>query len=134
MKKEGAGKEAPDNSFGPFGERIATEHLIAEGYAIRERNWHQGHYEIDIIAQQGSTIVFVEVKSRRGDYQDPLESVDRKKISRIVSAANVYMQMAELDFDTRFDIITLTGTPENYKLEHIEEAFFPPLISPRQKG
>lgn len=121
------GDGAHDNGMGPYAEQLASDHLVTEGYAIRERNWRMGHLEVDIIAQKGTTIVFVEVKSRKGDYQDPLESIDAKKIQRTCRAADVYMRQLDADFEARFDVIAVTGTRERHTLEHIPEAFFPPL-------
>lgn len=119
--------EAP-NGLGPFGEEKAVEHLLKEGYVIRERNWKAlNHAEIDIIAQIETTIVFVEVKSRRGTFQDPLDAVTPAKIRKITQGANVYMKMLDYDFDVRFDIITVRGNMRDYELEHIPEAFMPPL-------
>lgn len=121
-------KDLTEKGLGPFGERVAAEFLIKEGYTIRERNWHcRNKKEIDIIAQLGTLIVFVEVKSRSGTFQDPVEAVTRKKIGHIVSAANVYMNMLEYDFDVRFDIISVTGNYKEYHIEHIPDAFIPPL-------
>ena len=71
---------AQHNQLGKWGEEIACEKLITEGYAICERNWRVGSYEIDIIAMKGNRIVFVEVKTRSNDYVDTLESIDNKKI------------------------------------------------------
>ena len=50
--------------IGDFGERIAVRYLRLHGYTVKERNWHSGHAEIDIIATNLSTIAFVEVKTR----------------------------------------------------------------------
>ncbi|MCM1377081.1 MAG: YraN family protein [Clostridium sp.] len=117
-----------DNELGQFGEEMAMEHLMKEGYVIRERNWRaKNHAEIDIIAQYGEMIVFVEVKSRSGTFQDPLEAVTPKKIRKIISGANIYMKMVEHDYSYRFDIISIKGTPDHFELEHIPDAFIPPL-------
>lgn len=119
-------EEAKD--LGVFGENVAAEHLIKEGYVIRERNWRcVNKTEIDIIAQTGTTIVFVEVKSRSGTFLDPLDAVTPGKIRKIVSAANSYMKQQDYDLDVRFDIITVKGSTQEYQLEHIPDAFLPPL-------
>lgn len=108
-------------------ERLATEHLIVEGYTIRERNWRAGHLEVDIIAQLGNTIVFVEVKSRSGRHRDPLDAIDSKKIRNLMRAADRYLKMQEDFFDARFDVITIVGTAHDRKLDHIPDAFVLPL-------
>ena len=56
---------AERNSLGKWGEQVVVDHLVAEGYAIVERNWRLNHLEIDIIATRGNEIAFVEVKTRR---------------------------------------------------------------------
>lgn len=116
-----------NSEFGKFAESVATDYLISKGYAIRERNWRCGKLEIDIIAQLGITMVFVEVKGRSGEWEDPEEAVTRKKIRRVCNAADSYLQQLEFDFFYRFDIIAVTGTMESYTLEHYEDAFLPPL-------
>ena len=119
---------AQHNSLGQWGENLACEKLITEGYAITERNWRCNHWEIDIIAMKGNRIVFVEVKTRSDDYVDPLESIDRKKIIYLTRAANVYIQMYNIPHEPQFDIILIVGSPEKgYQLEHIPDAFMLPL-------
>lgn len=118
---------ATHNEFGQWGEQLACEKLIREGYAIVERNWRLHHYEIDIIATRGGRITFVEVKTRNDNSGDPLDAIDRKKIRHMASAANVYMQYSRNHLEPQFDIIGITGSPQKYELEHIEDAFLPPL-------
>ncbi len=116
-----------NKSFGNWGEQIAVDTLVAAGCAIVERNWRMGNYEIDIIAQQGSFMIFVEVKTRASGYVDPLQAVDKRKRARIVAAANVFLRNLDQPFDYRFDIITIIGTPAGYTVEHIPDAFYPSL-------
>ena len=124
-------KNNVSNRIGKAAEKISTEYLIKQGYTIRETNWRMNHLEVDIIAQKGDMIIFIEVKARNGKHDDPLDAVDAKKIKHLVKAANVYLQSETYDYDCRFDVITLTGTPDEYVLEHIEDAFIPPLQSMR---
>ncbi|MDE5808545.1 MAG: YraN family protein, partial [Muribaculaceae bacterium] len=107
-------------------EKIAAEWLLSHGYVIRNCNWRIGHtVEIDIIAELPGTIVFVEVKARKGDVINPIDAIDEKKIRKIVRGANIYLQALEKLFKYRFDIITVTGTPDNYTLDHFPDAFYP---------
>lgn len=117
------------NDTGHWGESIACEKLIVEGYAICERNFRIGHYEIDIIAMKGNRIVFVEVKTRSSREQDPLEAIDNKKILRLTRAANAYINAYNIPHEVQFDIIAISGTPDNYTIEHIDDAFFAPLTT-----
>lgn len=118
---------AEHNKLGTWGERVACELLIADGYAIMEQNWRMGHYEIDIIASKGNRIVFVEVKTRADDYVDPLQAVDIKKQTRMGRVANAYMQYYDIPLEAQFDIILIIGNEESYRIEHFADAFLPPM-------
>jgi putative endonuclease len=120
---------AQHNILGKWGEDIACQKLIIDGYAIVERNWRCSHYEVDIIAMKGDRIVFVEVKTRQDDFVDPIDAINRRKILNIVRSADAYIRMKNIPHQAQFDIISIIGTPENYKLEHIPDAFDPPLMS-----
>lgn len=118
---------AEHNKTGQWGERLAVELLVKKGYAIVQTGWRMNKYEIDIIAMHGTRIVFVEVKTRSSLEDIPEYAVDRKKINRIVAAANTYMQTNDLPHEVQYDIIAVSGTPQNYRIEHIEDAFRAPL-------
>lgn len=120
---------ARHNETGQWGEDLACEKLITEGYAINQRNFRIGHYELDIIAMKGNRIVFVEVKTRSNPDSDPIEAIDSKKIMRMTRAANAYVTAYDIPHEVQFDIITIVGTPDDYKLEHIPDAFFAPLTT-----
>lgn len=115
------------HSLGRWGEQIVVDHLVAEGYAIVERNWRLNHLEIDIIATRGDEVAFVEVKTRRDDGCNPLEAINRTKISHMVSAANAYMRAARLPLRPRFDVASVVGEPHGYTLNYVADAFLPPL-------
>lgn len=121
------------NQLGKWGEQIACEKLVAEGCAIRDRNWRMGHYEIDIVAMRGSRVVFCEVKTRSDDHFDPLEAVDSRKMTRMVAAAAVYMEANGLQMlEPQFDLFGICGTPgSGYTVEHIADAFEIPLTTYR---
>lgn len=129
MSKKSREEDESKKGFGAAAEQAAMEHLLSEGYVIREQNWRpkNSHLEVDIIAQLDDTIVFVEVKARTPDGLDPVEAVDLKKQRRLVKAAEIYLGSQPFDFYYRFDIIAVTGTPEDFTLEHIPDAFLPPL-------
>lgn len=118
---------AQHNKLGEIGEQLAAEYLMKKGYTIRETNWRAGHDEIDIVAQHNANLVVVEVKTRSDDFIDPLLAINRKKISNLVKAARAYMSQAEVTMPVQFDIITIVGTPDDYKIEHFADAFYPPL-------
>ena len=118
---------ARHNETGRWGEDIAAEYLAANGYAIADRNWRCGHYEIDIVAYKGARIIFVEVKTRSDNDEDPLEAVDKDKTSRLIRAAVVYINAYEIDHEIQFDLIAINGISSDYTIEHIPDAFIPPL-------
>lgn len=117
---------AEHNLLGSKGEMLASRFLLDKGYAVHHHNWRSGHKEIDIIAQERDTLVFVEVKSRTSDaYGDASDAVTEQKIRRLISAAQTYILRNGIDLNFRFDIITVIGSCEPYTIEHIEDAFRP---------
>lgn len=119
---------ATHNDLGAWGEQIARDHLIAEGYKVMERNSRVAAGEIDIIAVKGNRMIFVEVKTRSTNLDDALDAIDDKKIRRIVRAADSFLQRFSIPYEYRFDIIAVIGSPEKgHTLTHIPDAFFPPL-------
>ena len=79
---------ARHNDLGKWGEQLAADLLVTKGYAIAERNWRAGNMEIDIVAMKGARIVFVEVKTRSDGGFDPADAVDRRRVMRMVRAAD----------------------------------------------
>lgn len=119
---------AHHNDLGQWGEKVAREYLITRGYTIIEQDTRKGFYELDIIAIKGNRIIFVEVKTRSTGAFDPLEAITPQKINRICSAANSFVIHYQYPHEVQFDIIAITGTLENgYNIEHIPDAFVPPL-------
>ena len=117
---------ADHNDLGKMGEELAVNYLIQKGYQILERNWHNKHKEIDIIAKDGGTLVIVEVKTRQSDsFGEPDLAVTRQKQKYLVYAANTYVYSKGLDLDIRFDIISIVFNQGNPIIDHIEDAFLP---------
>ena len=93
-------------------EAAAAKYLKERGYEILVRNFCGRNGEIDIIAKEGGTLVFAEVKYRKSsDYGMPQEAVDRRKIGRIVRTARYYLLKEGLPEDTpcRFDVVMILG-------------------------
>ncbi len=121
---------ARHNELGKWGEQLAVDLLVTKGYAIVERNWRAGNLEVDIVAMKDNRIVFVEVKTRSSGFVDPLDAIDRRRVSRIVRAANSYVKAYNIPHEVQFDIIIIIGAPEggdSPQIEHIPDAFLPPL-------
>lgn len=116
-------KKERDAAFGKFAEQMAAEYYIKEGYSILERNWRLNKTEIDLIVQKGNVIVFVEVKARNLDDEDPVNEVSRDKRKRMIHASDVYIGALKGEYDYRFDIVGLAGNFNSYELEVLEDAF-----------
>ena len=117
------------SSLGRKGEDLAVSFLSDKGYRIRNRNWKAGRLEVDIIAETGEFIVFVEVKTRSEDFlQSPQDSVTRDKQSSLVLAADSYIRWFDISKQVRFDVITVIARGQTLTIEkHIEDAFYPTL-------
>ena len=115
-------------SLGQKGENEAALYLEKRGYRIRHRNWKSGKLELDIVAENSEYIVFVEVKTRTGEFIiQPREVVPNQKQKSIIYAAEGYIKRYSLDKESRFDIITIVSKDNTFEIEHIEGAFYPTL-------
>jgi len=113
------------NEFGKEGEELATAYLVKKGYLIICRNYRYLKAEIDIIALKGNTIAIIEVKSRSSAYFENIaETVSKKKIGLLVSAADYYINTNKFDREVRFDIITILKENDKFLIEHFEDAFY----------
>ena len=119
---------AKHNELGKRGEHIARKFLEAKGFEILETNWRNEKDEIDIIAKDHDELVIVEVKTRStGYFGDPSEAVGKAKEEFIIRAAEAYIEMHDLNMDTRFDIISIITNSNEENIEHIKDAFYPEL-------
>jgi len=112
--------------LGSFGERVAVAHLEEKGYQIRETNFRVREGEIDIVAEHGDTLVFVEVKTRRGDSMgEAKEAIGWRKAQALLQAAEKYEHRHQrLPPGRRIDLIAIDLTPDGelFSVEHIEGA------------
>lgn len=93
-------------NIGVKGEKAACAFLKKAGYKILERNYRKKYGEIDIIAQKGDTVSFVEVKTRgTKEYGLACQAVTKHKINRILKTAHTYIKENKIDFNYSFDII-----------------------------
>ena len=94
---------------GARAERLAEEFLRERGMRILARNFRTRFGEIDLVAQDGETVVFVEVRSRSSDaFGTPQETVTVAKRRRIIRTARAYAQSRSLDAPLRFDVVALS--------------------------
>ena len=119
---------ASHNEYGNLGEEAAVNYLRTKGYIILDRHWRTGHKEVDIVAETEGTLVLVEVKARRSEWQcRPMDVLTPMKIRNIVQAADAYVRYKRLDMPIRYDLITISGTAPNLRINHYEEAFYSPV-------
>ena len=111
---------------GKKGELAAAKYLKNNGYKILEKNYRKIYGEIDIIAQKGENIAFVEVKTRKSDvYGTPSEFVTVSKQRKIKKTAYTYIQEKDLDAEFTFDIIEVYLKLNRIeKINHIVSAFY----------
>lgn len=114
---------------GRIAENMACNYLKKNhGLVLLDRNYRTPHGEIDLVMEDGDTMVFIEVRSRtRENFLQPLESIDHKKCMRIIRSSEYYLQRNVSNFNRlekcRFDVVTLTGPLETARLEWIKNAF-----------
>ncbi len=117
---------APRQRLGRWGEGVAATHLEALGYTILARNWRCTVGEIDLVARDGETLVFVEVKTRRGrDYGAPEEALTPRKAGKLLQLGEQYCYEHGLeDVAWRIDLVAVELDPRGLLLrcEHIPNA------------
>jgi len=124
---------AEHNILGKDGEVAAVEYLKERGYQILQTNWRLGSYELDIIAKTEDELVIIEVKTRSGvSITNPEDAINNQKIKHIISATDYYIKFFDVDLPARFDIISVIGSPPNFEIDHIEDAFYPPVTVRRR--
>jgi len=112
--------------IGAHGEELAAKHLAAKGYRLLDRNWRWRQGEIDLVAEKGGEIVFVEVKARRShSFGTPEEAVTLAKQRKLIRTAQAYLlRQGKPQARWRIDVIALDLNVEGevVRLEHLENA------------
>lgn len=116
-----------NRTFGDKGEQLAKAYLEKSGYEIMDMNWTFGKAEIDLIAYKNRQIIFVEVKTRSGNYfGNPEDFVIIPKQSQMAYAAEEYIYVMGHQGEVRFDVISILFDKQgHHTLNHIEDAFWP---------
>ena len=117
-------------AVGRRGEALAAAYLQQRGYGIIASNWRCAAGEIDIIATDAHELVFVEVRTRRGDLRGRAEeSITRAKQRRLINLADSYLQYLEQEHRPwlgayRIDVVAiqLTTAGDNIRLHHLRHA------------
>ncbi|UNK16724.1 YraN family protein [Paenibacillus sp. N3/727] len=128
MKPMSEGRKDSRKQKGAAAEEAAASFLVERGLSILDRNWRSRMGEIDIIANDRGTLVFVEVRSRSGTstYGTPSESVNHRKIAQVRSIAQQYIHYKKsYDIPIRFDVVAVILKPDMSvdSIELIEAAF-----------
>lgn len=115
-------------SLGAKGERAAERFLQGLGYKIVARGYKIGRGEIDLVAVDGRTVVFVEVKTRNeGEPHAPAEAVDQRKQEKLTRLALGYLKRhGLLDHSVRFDVVAIVwpvGQAKPQSIRHFPHAF-----------
>ena len=112
--------------LGQRGERLAKQFLISRGYVIEEANARFPVGEIDLVAREGETLCFVEVRSTASnEWGGPLGSIGERKRRRLIRAAQWYLQRLRcLPPETRFDVVAIDWLPDGTpSIELVRGAF-----------
>jgi putative endonuclease len=120
----------PRHHLGQVGEQLAVEHLARRGFQVVERNYRTRWGELDIVAFDGSTLAFCEVKTRRlrpgaGSPFDAIRTPKRSRVRKIAGQWLCERKQRPYAEVIRFDAIGVTFAPsgELVGIEHLEGAF-----------
>ncbi len=113
-------------ALGDRGEDLAVRYLLKRGYKVIEKNYRCFLGEIDLIARDKGTLVFVEIKARSSArFGFPQEAVSPFKQRKLIQVAKAYMAERHLGeaIATRFDVVAVQLTPSGPEIELIKDAF-----------
>ncbi len=117
------------NEIGRIGKDMVADFLKARGYIIFKRNFRSKYGEIDIVAENPQTVIFVEVKTReQGSLVDPAFAVDKFKQDKIIKTAKRFLHLAHYTGEYRFDVAEVFYNRDQsgqlkFSLNYIKNAF-----------
>ncbi len=115
-----------NQSLGQMGEVLACQYLLGKGYMILDKNFRNKLGEIDLVAKDGKTICFIEIKTRRSsEYGEPFLAVNSTKQHKMVQLALSYLKykFRSTEVLSRFDVISIHFKQEEPILNHLVNAF-----------
>jgi putative endonuclease len=116
--------QTQEQQFGIDGESLAISYLKEHGYKIIERNYRTKIGEIDIIAKDRDTIVFIEVKARKSKAYNPKEAITKSKKRKISMTALYYLKTTrQLNVRARFDVVAIGSENNSQTVEIVKNAF-----------
>ena len=108
---------------GKYWERVARDYLIQQGLVLVEENFHCRFGEVDLIMSDNETLVFVEVKYRKGQqYGGAISTISKSKQQKIAKTASIYLQQQQLnEYNTpyRFDVVAIDNQANGKSQSHI---------------
>ena len=111
---------------GARAERLAAEWLMEHGFRLLHTNWRSGRYELDIVAEKGDTLHFVEVKARRaGSLTTPEDAITPAKFAALQKAAAAYITAYGIDLEVQFDAIAVEYRDSSFEVRYIPNAMIP---------
>lgn len=111
--------------LGKAGEDAVCRHILQNGMRVRARNYRAGKGEIDLVAQDGDTLVFIEVKTRTSTvYGTAAEAVGYKKQQMLLRTAQYFIaQQNAHNIAVRFDVAEVYAQGSSLRIEYIKDAF-----------
>lgn len=115
----------PKHVLGVYGEQAAIDYLISRNYELLDRNWRCSFGELDVVARDESTIVFVEVKTRNGSgFGHPFEAITEAKRARIRRLAAAWLSTKLIGAAAiRMDAIGVIVQNGRVSIEHLKQVF-----------
>ncbi len=120
-----SGQDRLKKALGEAGEREALRYLEKQGMTFVERNWHSMYGELDLVMQEGDTLCFVEVRTKRGGSPDEaLATITGPKQRKLLKTAMHYLQLKRLEhLAVRFDAVGVVLGEHGFEIQHIPGAF-----------
>ena len=116
---------AIQQEIGDKGEDLAGKYLQKLGYTVLNKNYRAGRFEIDLICNEGETLVFVEVKTRTNtNFGNPETFVDEAKAAKVIEGAESYIFNTNWEGAVRFDIVSVLLIEGEVQIEHFKDAFY----------
>ena len=114
--------------LGRQAEVTAEKYLTKKGYRLIERNYRCALGEIDLVMEDGETLVFVEVKGGRVDPDfSPMDHLDDKKRRKLLMLGKLYLCRFKGDPNVRFDLVTVTKDGPKFHIDHVEDVVQDPF-------
>lgn len=112
--------------IGIRGEEAAANFLLDNGFSLLHRNWRSGRYELDIVAQKGTTIHFIEVKTRKKSaLTSPEDAMTRAKFTALCKAASAYISLYHIDLEPQFDLVAVEYSFDDTQIRYIAQVMTP---------